>query len=270
MAALALLLAVVYAALARAEFALRPPGRRIVFVTLGTALTFVTIAIPVQLDANWITIAWAVEAVALLWAGLETGAQPLRALSSIVFALAAARFLFEDTPWDSRAPFTPVFNRYFLGMLALAACLAGAAYLYGRARPRAAFLAGLAAFTVLWIGSSFEAYTYFSAQALAIANAARPDTGETVRHLRWAGQLALSLLWSTYAGLLTAAGFRARLRAVRSTGLVVFGFTLAKVLLFDISELRQFYRIVALLALGLILLGAAWIYQRGLRREQTR
>ena len=88
--------------------------------------------------------------------------------------------------------------------------------------------------------------------------------------MRWAGQLALSLLWSTYAGLLTAAGFRARLRAVRSTGLVVFGFTLAKVLLFDISELRQFYRIVALLALGLILLGAAWVYQRGLRREQTR
>ena len=95
-------------------------------------------------------------------------------------------------------------------------------------------------------------------------------TGETIRRLHWASQLALSLLWSTYAGLLTAAGFRARLRAVRSTGLVVFGFTLAKVLLFDISELRQFYRIVALLALGIVLLGAAWIYQRGLRREQTR
>jgi uncharacterized membrane protein len=270
MAALALLLAVVYAALARAEFALRPADRRIIFVTLGTALTFVTIAIPVQLDSNWITIAWAAEAVALLWAGLETGAQPLRALSSIVFALAAARFLFADTPWDSRLAFTPVFNRYFLGMLALAACLAGAAYLYGRARPRAALFAGLLGFGILWIGSSVEAFTYFSVQAEAIATTARPDTGETIRRLHWASQLALSLLWSTYAGLLTAAGFRARLRAVRSMGLVVFGFTLAKVLLFDISELRQFYRIVALLALGLILLGAAWIYQRGLRREQTR
>ena len=270
MAVLALLLAVVYAALARAELTLRPSDRRILLVTLGTALTFVTLAIPVQLESNWIAIGWGVEAVALLWAGLETGVRPLRALSSIVFALAAARFLFADTPWDSRAAFTPVFNRYFLGMLALTACLGAAAYLYGRARPRAALTAGLAAFAVLWIGTSVEAFTHFSVRAEALAYSMGPETGDALRHLRWAGQLSLSLLWSTYAGLLTAAGFRFRLRALRSTGLVVFGVTLVKVLLEDIPELRQFYRIVALLALGLVLLGAAGIYQRGIRREQTR
>jgi uncharacterized membrane protein len=38
----------------------------------------------------------------------------------------------------------------------------------------------------------------------------------------------------------------------------------------DISELRQFYRIVALLALGLVLMGVAWAYQRTVRREQAR
>ena len=107
------------------------------------------------------------------------------------------------------------------------------------ARPRAALLAGLVAFAVLWIGSSIEAFTYFDTQAQAIANSARPETGETVRHLRWAGQLSLSLLWSAYAGLLTAAGLRVRLRALRSTGLVVFGITLIKVLWVDVPELRQ-------------------------------
>ena len=270
MAALALLLAVVYSGLARTELALRPSDRRVLLVTLGTALTFVTVAIPVQLESNWITIAWAAEAVALLWAGLETKAQPLRVFSSIVFAMALARFLFLDTPWDSRAAFTPVFNRYFLGTLALTAGLAAAAYLYGRARQRAALIAGLVGFAVLWIGSSVETLTYFSVQADAMVGSTRPEAVEAIRHLRWAGQLALSLLWSAYAGLLTAAGFRVRLRALRSTGLVVFGFTLAKVVSVDIPELRQFYRIVALLALGLVLLGAAWVYQRAYRREQTR
>jgi uncharacterized membrane protein len=96
------------------------------------------------------------------------------------------------------------------------------------------------------------------------------NTFEAARQLRWSGQLALSLLWSTYAGLLTAAGFRWRRRALRTAGLVLFGITLAKALLVDISELRQFYRIVALLALGMVLLAVAWAYQRGLRREQTR
>jgi uncharacterized membrane protein len=93
---------------------------------------------------------------------------------------------------------------------------------------------------------------------------------ETMSHWNWAAQLALSLLWSTYGGLFTAAGFRRQSRALRTTGLVLFGITLAKVMLLDVWNLRQFYRIVALLALGLVLLGAAWIYQRGLRREQTR
>jgi len=270
MAALALLLAVVYAALARAGLALRPPDRRTVLVTLCTALTFVTLAIPVQLESNWIAIAWGVEAAALLWAGLETGTRPLRAFSTVVFGLVLGRFLFWDTPWDSRVAFTPVFNRYFLGMLAVAACLAAAAYLYGRARPRAALAAGLVAFAVLWIGSSFEAYTYFSVQERAIRYPMQAGAEETLRHLRWAAQLALSLLWSAYAGLFTAAGFQRQSRALRSTGLVLFGITLAKVMMVDIWELRQFYRIVAMLALGLVLLGAAWVYQRGLRREQTR
>lgn len=268
MAVLALLLALGYAGLARAGLALRPPDRRRLLVTLGTALAFVTIAIPVQMESNWIAIGWAAEGVALLWAGMETGARPMRWISSIVFGLTVGRLLFWDTPWDSRTAFTPVLNRYFLGMLAVTAALAAASYLYGRGRPRAALTAGLAAFAVLWLGTSFEAYTYFSVQQQAIRNPMLAE--ETMSHWNWAAQLALSLLWSTYGGLFTAAGFRRQSRVLRTMGLVLFGLTLAKVMLLDVWNLRQFYRIVALLALGLVLLGAAWIYQRGLRREQTR
>src|ERR1019366_4389877 len=128
MAPLALAMAILYAAVARAELALRPADRRILLVTAGTALTFVTLAIPVQLESNWITIGWGVEALLLLWASFEAAAPRLRSLSGIVFAAAVLRFLLVDTPWDYRAAFTPVFNRYFLGMLALASCLACAAY----------------------------------------------------------------------------------------------------------------------------------------------
>ena len=78
------------------------------------------------------------------------------------------------------------------------------------------------------------------------------------------------MLWSAFAGLLTLAGFRLQLRALRVAGLVLFGITLVKVIFLDISELDQFYRILALLALGLVLMAVAWAYQRGVRREQTR
>jgi uncharacterized membrane protein len=280
MAALALAIALVYAALARASLALCPsgalhqPDRRMLLVTVGTALTFVTLAIPVQLDSNWIAIAWGLQAVALSWAGSETSAPPLRALSAIVFAMALLRFLLADTPWGYRAPFTPVLNRYFLDMLALAACLGCAAYLYRRMGLSGYLAFGLLAAGVFWLGSSVEAYSYFDAQAQALTRNAGPAgfaaASETARQLRWAGQLSLSMLWPLYAGLMTAAGFRLQLRAWRMAGLALFGLTLVKVLFLDIPELRQFYRIVALLALGVVLLAVAWKYQRGLRRDQAR
>lgn len=188
----------------------------------------------------------------------------MRLLSAAVFGLALIRFLWFDTLWE-RAPFTPVFNRYFLGMLTLTLCLGGAAWLY---RPSdAAVKIGLLAFGVFWLGSSVEAYTYFAAQADAAASLR--DAGETARHYMWAARLSLSLLWSAYAGSLTTAGFRFQLRALRVAGLILFGVTLLKVMTIDISELREFYRIVALLILGLILLGVAWKYQRSLRREHA-
>jgi len=268
MAVLALLLAVTYAALARAQLSLCPADRAALLVTVGAALTFVTLAIPIQLDANWITIGWGVEALLALWAAFAVAAAPLRIFSGVVFAMAVGRFLFVDTPWESRPLFTPVVNRYFLGMLALTACLAGAASLYRRSGRRrgAAHKIGLLAFGVFWLGSSFEAYTYFAARAGAVTPG--PEAAETARRLLWAGQLSLSLVWSAYAGTLTAAGFRFNVRALRVVGLILFAITLLKAMLVDISELREFYRIVALLILGLVLLGVAWKYQRSLR-EQT-
>jgi uncharacterized membrane protein len=263
MAVLALLLALTYAALARAQLNLCPDDRPALLVTIVTALTFVTLAIPIQLDANWITIAWSVEALLLLWAAFETGAAPLRPFSALVFALALVRFLFVDTVWGYWPVFTPVFNRYFMGMLALTACLAGAAYLYRRSDT--ALKIGLLAFAVFWLGSSFEAYSAFAGRAAAV----QPSAFDDARRLIWAGQLTLSLLWSVYAGALTASGFRYQLRALRIAGLVLFGITLLKALVIDMAELREFYRIVALLILGLILLGVAWKYQRSLRGEQT-
>lgn len=268
MGAFALLMAIAYAALARLELALRPAAPRMVLVTLGTALTFVTLAIPIQLESNWITIGWSVEALVLLWASFETGVPRLRELSAAVFVLALIRFLFWDAPWGSRPTFTPVLNRYFLGMLVVAVCLARAAHLCRRHLPGATLVPALVAVGVLWIGCSVETYSYFDSQASAVTHNA--GYGEHARQLRWAGQMALSILWSVFAAALTASGFRLKLGALRLAGLALFGLTLVKVVFLDISELRQFYRIVALLALGLVLLWAAWTYQRVLRREQAK
>src|SRR6266542_690439 len=72
-------MAVLYAGAAKMVLNRSVPGRADVLVMIGVALTFVTIAMPIQLRSNWITIAWSVEALAILWAGIEIKTWQLRA-----------------------------------------------------------------------------------------------------------------------------------------------------------------------------------------------
>lgn len=47
--------------------------RNLFYFISGLVLLFVTIAFPVQLDGNWVTMAWAVEAAILFWIGRSRG-----------------------------------------------------------------------------------------------------------------------------------------------------------------------------------------------------
>jgi len=58
-----------------------------VFVLLGLALTFVTLAAPVQLEGNHITLFWAAEAVLLLWLSRQSGIRMMRYSSAILIPL---------------------------------------------------------------------------------------------------------------------------------------------------------------------------------------
>jgi uncharacterized membrane protein len=49
---------------------------------------------------------------------------------------------------------------------------------------------------------------------------------------------------------------------VRWQSLILIAFTICKVFLYDVSELGGSYRIVSFIALGAVLLGISFIYQR--------
>ena len=61
--------------------------RKLFFLTSGFVLTFVTIAIPVQLDGNWVTLIWAFEALLLFWIGRTKKVSFYEHLSYILTAL---------------------------------------------------------------------------------------------------------------------------------------------------------------------------------------
>lgn len=263
MGAFAIGMALLYATAARVLLNRLETSGREVLLLIAIALTFVTMAIPIQLRSNWITIAWAVEGVAILWAALEIRSVRLRWHAFALFALAFCKLLFWDTPQGQRPVFTPIFNRYFLSSVAVLACFLGAIYLFERARERKLiesqaprYIIGLAAAVAFWIVISVETYTYFAARA------SLEKEGSAVAHQLWLGQMALSVVWALYAGALAAVGFIRRAGPIRWVSLVVFAITVLKAVFVDIAELQQLYRIIVFFVLGMLLLAVAWAYHK--------
>jgi uncharacterized membrane protein len=57
-------------------------------------------------------------------------------------------------------------------------------------------------------------------------------------------------------------GFQKRSAFVRWQALILIAFTIAKVFMYDVSQLGGTYRIVSFIALGAVLLAISFIYQR--------
>jgi uncharacterized membrane protein len=74
--------------------------------------------------------------------------------------------------------------------------------------------------------------------------------------------LALSVFWSVNATVCLALGFARRVAVLRHLALGLFGITVVKVFIFDLSRLETVYRIISFAVLGVLLLFASLLYQR--------
>lgn len=107
----------------------------------------------------------------------------------------------------------------------------------------------------------FEISTFWSTRQLAAA------PGSMMYDSQLAGrQMAERFSYSAWfllaGAALLAAGFRRQSALLRWQGLVLLAVTIFKVFLIDTSTLSQGYRIISFLALGALLLGVSFAYQR--------
>ncbi|WP_430410509.1 DUF2339 domain-containing protein [Kordia sp.] len=96
--------------------------RSLLYLVFGLVITFVTLAIPVQLDGNWVTILWVFEAAILFWVGRTKGIKIYEKLSYPVMLLA---FLSLVHDWEAlyvssydysvETRILPIINMNFLG-----------------------------------------------------------------------------------------------------------------------------------------------------------
>ena len=231
-------------------------------MTLALAVVFLTLAIPVQLGLFGITLAWAGEALVLLWLGERHDSRLARAGGYGVMLLAVGRLLVRHLPLHS-GPFTPVFNPTFATWLLVIAAVVLARRLTAPARQRRSRLdvwaGGLLAplgLALLFGLVTAETGELFDERARAAREAGHP--GLAVLAARQGG-LAVSVLWTVFATGLLAVGLGLRSRGLFYAAYGLFGVTAMKVVLIDLATMPTLYRMLSFLVLGVLLLAGAWL-----------
>jgi uncharacterized membrane protein len=87
-------------------------------------------------------------------------------------------------------------------------------------------------------------------------------TYKEVARMRDLQQLVLSGVWLLYSVTLMVAGLWRRSQGLRIMAIVLFGITILKIFIYDLSFLETLYRIFSFVGLGVILLGVSYLYQR--------
>jgi len=233
--------------------------------SLGMGLTFLTLAIPLQLEQNWITVGWAVEAVALAWVGFRLDNSKTRWASLFVLTLVSIRLLFYDSEFYPGAArnFTFLLNKrsftFAVGILAILTL----AYLYAQHRDKftgleSKMMSGLvvlANFLLLFFLTTEIEHHY----EIQYDQTKMVELRRTINSQK---QLSVSGLWALYSISLVAVGIARRYQLIRLLAIILFGLTILKVFLVDLSELEKIYRIVSFIGLGIILLTASFMYQK--------
>jgi len=265
-------LSVAALAAARRQFAHPGTGARLRLRHLAAfgavALGFVTVAIPLQLDRQWITVGWALEALAVWWLFGRLPHAGLKYLGASLFVAVGVRLLVNPEVLHYQERGRPVFNwlLYTYGVPALC-CFFGSTLLRraedARPSPPAHDLlpgdraqlgpaaSGLGLLLTFWL-INLEVADFFSS--------GRYIELSLERH--FARNLTLSAAWGLYAMVLLVLGLLRSLRPLRVAGLAFLVLTVAKVFLYDLSNLTGLYRVLSFLGLGVSLILVSLLYQR--------
>jgi len=263
----ALALAAVYIFLSRqtrARAESPEAARAVDLLHLALAIGFVTVAIPIRLDAHWITMGWFVEAAVLLWVADRVQSEVLNVFALGSLALGVGRLLVIDNFYVTR----PIFNTRMATYAIAIAVLGGVAW-YGSRRQdetgrTAATVSVIALNLLALVALSREVADYYALEMANLNPRRRWDPSEWAnrQHAKIARDFTYSALWMAYGAMLMAVGFWRRSAFVRWQALALIAFTIGKVFLYDVSELDRGYRIVSFIVLGALLLAISFLYQR--------
>jgi len=243
----------VLALLLRQLLGLQPPGERDLgrlAVIAGAALAFATVAIPLQLRNQWITIGWALEGAALAWLYRRIPHRGLLYSSTALFAAVFARLALNPAIFVYEPRGMRVFNWYLYTYVVTAvAMFAGAWWLsttddrLGKTALRPTRLLPAAGGILLFLLLNIEIADFYS-------------TGQEIMFrfgVTLAQDLTYTIGWLVFGLCVLMAGIYLKSRAGRITAVALIAVTTCKAFLYDMGSLGGLYRVAALVGLAISL-----------------
>jgi uncharacterized membrane protein len=230
-------------------------------IVAGTALAFATVAIPLQLRQQWITIGWALEGAALAWLyrriphrGLLYSAFALLSVVFVRLALNPAVFLYE--PRGVR-----VFNWYLYAYLICAVAMFVAAWWLSRTDDE--LMLGQWVPRVSWLLPPGGVILLFLLLNIEIADFYAVGPEITFRFgMSIAQDLTYTVGWLIFGLALLAAGIYLHNRPGRMAAVALIAVTMFKAFLYDMGSLGGLYRVASLVGLAVSLALVALALQK--------
>ena len=224
----------------------------------GVTLFFVTLIFPIQFERQWITIGWALEGAALLWFFHRVPHPGLRLAGIGLLGIAFVRLAANPAvlEYHSRSA-TPILNWYLYAYGVVAFCLFLGAKLLAAPRHQVAgknvppYLNGAGAI-LLFLLLNIEIADYFS-------------TGSALTFQfsgNFARDMTYTISWALFALALLVFGIGKKVPAARYAAIGLLSVTLLKLFFHDLANLKQLYRIAALISVAVIAMLASFIYQK--------
>jgi uncharacterized membrane protein len=233
----------------------------------GAVLAYVTVAIPLQLDNEWLTLGWALEAAALAWLYTKIPHRNLPFWSAGLFAAVFVRLVLNPNVLDyHERSGSPVFNWYLYTYLVAAAAMfvGGRLWLYvEEAHPLKAVrpLLNGAATLLLFLLLNIEIADFYATGPMLTFDFFRSSLAQ---------ELTYTLGWAVFAIGLLVAGIILDVRGARIAAIALLSVTVFKGFLHDLSRLGGLYRVASFVGLAISLSVVAVLLQRfALRKARS-
>lgn len=237
-------------------------------VQLAIAAVFFTVAVPLGVHGNWVTVAWMAEGAAVVWLSTRMRTVLMQFAAAGAFVLGLWSLAMDATISQTQVLWNTRFLTFALSIAAIgvACVLAQRAGRSGEPGPLLPWVliaetGGVIVNALAVVAVLLEIATYWTTRPLAAASGS--ETYASMTADRQMAQGFSYSAWLLIAGAaLLAVGFRRRSAGLRWQGLVLLAMTILKVFVWDTSNLSHGYRSVSFLALGGLLLAVSFAYQR--------